>query len=167
VAASLAATAILFAAVASHLEVRTFIHDISTPVFKKVDLPALPVALDAMEQHLHRVSGHQWLRQLAPNQGGALWLSLLVLIIVGLDARGWSARTRDLLLTQVTAWALFGTLDVFSQTDAPPFLAWVRLMFELGALATALIWLRTFWLQWRPYPTAPHSRKPTSFLLMS
>ena len=151
VAASLAAAAIVLAAVAAHFEVPRFVGDISSPVFKPVELPEVPAALGAMEQHLHRVSGHQWLQQLTPNQGGALWLSLLIVLFVGLDANGWSARTRDLLLLQATAWLLFGTLDVFSQTDAPPFLAWVRLMFELAALATAILWVRTFWLQWRPY----------------
>jgi hypothetical protein len=151
VAASLAAVAILFAVVASHFEVPRFVGDISSPVFKPVALPDIPTAFDAMEQHLHRVAGQQWLRQLTPNQGGALWLSLLIVLLVGLDANGWSARTRDLLLLQATAWLLFGTLDVFSQTDAPPFLAWLRLMFELAALATAILWVRTFWLQWRPY----------------
>jgi hypothetical protein len=151
-ATSLVVLTFLFAIAAAHFEESAIVQDVNAPAFHKLELPSAGESLAAMEGHLHRPSGAQWLREMMPNQGGALWIALVVFAVAGMDGSGWSARTRDLLLIQVAGWLLFGSLDIFAQTDDPVFLGWIRIVFELVGLVTAVVWARTYWLQWRPYP---------------
>jgi len=152
--ASLVVITVLLAIGAAHFEQSTIVQDVNAPPFRRVELPPAGESLAHMEGHLHRPSGAQWLHQIVPNQGGALWIAAIVLVVAGADGRRWSPRTRDLILAQAVGWLLFGTLDIFSQTDEPAFLGWIRLVFEAICLVTAVIWMRTFWLQWRPYARA-------------
>ena len=161
-AVSLVLATLVFAIAAQHFEPRQFVYDIATPPFDRIALPSPLQAVEAMESHLHRMAGQGWVRQLAPNQGGALWIAILVLVVAGLDRQPWSARTRDLLLMQVVGWLLFGTIDILEESKDPAFLRWIRLMFELIGIVTATLWVRTFWLQKHPYrrpwtPAAGHA----------
>ena len=137
----------------AHLDRPLLVHDIATPPFVAAPRPPLAESFTVIEAHLHRPAGRQWLRELAPNQGGALWIALLVVIAVAGFDSGLTPRVRDLLVAQLPAWLLFGSLDIFEQSQAPAFLGWVQFLFELAALVTAVIWARTFWLQRRPYLT--------------
>ena len=98
---SLVVVTLLFAIAAWHLEPSVKVQDVDAPPFHKVELPPASDSFAVMESHLHRFAGAQWLRQLEPNQGGALWIALVVLAAVGLDARRRSPRNRDLLLAQI------------------------------------------------------------------
>jgi hypothetical protein len=154
VIASLVVVTLLLAIAAWHFEPIVTVQDVDAPPFRKVELPPASDSFAVMESHLHRFAGAQWLRQLEPNQGGALWIGLIVLAAVGLDARRGSPRNRDLLLVQIVGWLLFGLLDIFVETTEPAYLGWIRIVFELVGLVTAIVWARTFWLQWHPYPDA-------------
>lgn len=153
IVALFAVLTIVLAVAAAHFEVHELVYDISTPAFETAARPPLRDSLAAFETHLHRPNGHEWFRQLAPNQGGALWIGLLVTVAAcGLGSRrGVSPRLRDLLFIQLTAWLLFGSLDLFEQTPEPLFLGWIQFTFELAGLALAVVWLRTFWLQSHPF----------------
>lgn len=140
------------AAVSAHLDRRAYVDRIYTPAFTRVTLPPASVAVRQIESHLHRDSGQQWLRQLLPNQGGTLWLSAIVLLVVSVGSGATGSRIGDLVLAQTTAWLLFGSLDIFESSSDPVYLRWLRLDFEIVGVAAAVLWARTFWLQRVPYP---------------
>lgn len=149
--------ALAFIAILCALSVRLaaphILREVYQPSFRTVILPSAGTGLRAMAAHLYRDSGYDFSVQLAPNQGGTLWIGLVALVALGAPAGRWSdARRLDLLLAQAVGWALFGVLDIFRITDQPEFFAWVRFVFTVVAATTAALWARTFWLQWRPYP---------------
>jgi hypothetical protein len=150
-AASLVVLTVVLAVFAAHFEAAGIVRGVDTPPFHEIDLPGPVASFEAMEAHLHRGSGSEWLREIVPNQGGALWIGAIVLAVAAFDTRRWTARNTDLVLIQLAGWLLFGSLDIFSQTDDPAFLGWLRVVFELVGLVTAVVWVRTFALQWQPY----------------
>src|SRR6187401_1418013 len=92
VSISLVCVTFLLAIAAQHYEPRQLVYDIATPPFDRIELSSPRQAAEAMEAHLHRVAGLSWLRQLVPNQGGALWIGLLVVVVAGLDREPRSSR---------------------------------------------------------------------------
>ncbi len=134
---------------AAHYELSGPVIDIATPPFAVSARPPLRDSLTAIDGHLHRVAGHQWIRQLAPNQGGALWIAVCVVLVVAGANLVRSGLARDLWLAQLPAWLLFGTLDIYAETDKPAFVGWVQFMFELVAGVSVAIWARALWLEHR------------------
>src|SRR5262245_16951714 len=100
-----------------------------------------------MAEHLHRPSGHEFIAHMVPDQAGALWLSLLVVLLVGINLeRPFDPRNLDLLVAQAPAWFLFGVVDIIEETDQAEWFAYVRLCFILvGAVLVALL-IRSLWL---------------------
>ena len=153
IGAGLVFITIVFAAIAAHyaLPARA-LPAVESPTFGPVPWPSAATGLRTMDDHFKRPSGHDDLSRLVPDQAGVLWLALIVLCVAGFDySRPLHPRNFDLLAMQAAAWFLWDTLHLFSQTQAPEFLIYIRIMFSI--VVAILLWLaaRSVWVRLRPY----------------
>lgn len=153
VAAGLGALVIVLALVAAHFELPArALPEITSPTFNHVEWPSMATGLRAMDEHLRRPAGHEDLYRLVPDQAGVLWLSLIVLLIAGVDySQPWHPRNFDLLGTQLAAWFLWDVLTLFEQTQAPEFLSYIRTMFTGTVIVSLWLAVRAVLVRLRPY----------------
>jgi hypothetical protein len=89
------------------------------------------------------------LEHFLPDQSGVLWISLLVLLVVGFDyARPFSGRNLDLILAQVAGWLLMGSIDLLESSEKfsdPAYRGLIRLVFIGVVLATLAVMARLLW----------------------
>lgn len=128
---------------------------IFSPTFEHVEWPSVATGLRTMDDHLRRPSGHEDLSRLVPDQAGVFWLALIVLFVAGIDwARPLHPRNFDLLASQAVAWFLWDVLTLFSQTQAPEFLIYIRTMFTIVVLISLWLAVRSVWVRLHPYREA-------------
>ena len=90
---------------------RDLVREVFSPTFPTVDVRPVLEGVEALDAHLLRPSGTEALARFLPDQSGVLWISLLVLLVVGFDyARPFSGRNLDLILAQVAGWLLMGSI---------------------------------------------------------
>ncbi len=126
---------------------------ITTPVFQSMSFVGVSEALAWLGRDVTTHGGDLWPRDVLPNKGGALWLSLVVTLLVGLSHGRASGRFVDLLLLQAVGWILFGTLDLLANERAPEAMSYMRLAFAGASLVTTVLWVRTF--LWQQPSVAP------------
>ncbi|MDP2390364.1 MAG: hypothetical protein Q8N52_08575, partial [Acidobacteriota bacterium] len=128
--------------------------EVYTPPFSEVEFASAGESLRALDTRLQGDDRLSRLRQVLPDQAGALWIGLLVLLIVGFDyARPWSARNIDLLIVQVIGWCLIGSLDLLvtvSRHGDPTYYGLMRLIFAVVTVLSTVLMVRMVWRSRRP-----------------
>ena len=128
---------------------RTPVTDVFSPTFPPVTMAPLASGVKALDAHLGRPSGLETLRAFVPGQAGALWISALILLVVGFDfSRPWSGRNLDLVLAQGAAWTLMGAIDLLVSSEQfhdPNYYALIRLVFIVVSVLTLALAGRLLW----------------------
>lgn len=123
--------------------------EVYMPSFSEVEFASAGESVRALDTRLQADERLSRLRQVLPDQAGALWLGLLVLLIVGFDyARPWSARNIDLLIVQAIGWCLIGSLDLLvtvSRHGDPAYYGLIRLMFAVVTALSTVLMVRMVW----------------------
>src|SRR5436190_3236788 len=86
--------------------------EVYTPTFPQVPAaPPLTVTLSRLWNDLQTPAGQALLRRMLPNQGGVLWLALIVALLVGFDwDRLDNPRNVDLIAMQAIGFVMFEIL---------------------------------------------------------
>ena len=125
---------------------RDLVQDVFSPTFPPVAVSPVLDGVKALDAHLQRPSGLEALAHFLPDQSGVLWISLLVLLVVGFDyARPWSGRNLDLVLAQAAGWFLMGSIDLLESADHfndPAYRGLIRLIFIAVVLASLAVMAR-------------------------
>ena len=147
--AAIVAAVFLFLAVlvgARYQNRRDLVQDVFSPTFPPVAVSPVLDGVKALDAHLQRPSGLEALAHFLPDQSGVLWISLLVLLVVGFDyARPWSGRNLDLVLAQAAGWFLMGSIDLLESADHfndPAYRGLIRLVFIAVVLASLAVMAR-------------------------
>lgn len=140
---------------ARYQNVRVPLDHIESPSFARLP-PASPAdAARAFDTHLKRPSGIYTMEHFLPGQTGNLWISLLVLLVAGIDYRRplLAGRNLDMVVAQLPGWFLLGSIDMFESAERyadPNYREIVRLVFDGVVLATLALLARQLWRIVRP-----------------
>lgn len=140
---------------------RETLTEIYTPSFSPVPpLPSAAEAATALWSRLRSPEGRAFAAHWLPDQAGALWISLLlVLLLAGPDRREGAGRFRDLLVAQVLALVMFDILAFFPRLRDPVALRLLDAVFTTIAAVSAFLLVRLLWWS-RQGPAAWHVRLP-------
>jgi len=134
--------------------------EVYTPTFPHVPpAPALTVTLSHLWSGLRTPSGQAFLKRMLPNQGGVLWLSLIVALLVAFDwDRLDNPRNVDLIAMQAIGFAMFEILRfprLLLDAVYVELMNWVFIaIFALNVLLIVRAWRRIrrdATIGWRPY----------------
>ena len=141
---------------------------IFTPAFTVGAAASSAEALRGFDAHLQRPSGLATLQAFLPNQTGALWISLVIMLVAGFDyANPRSGRNLDLLLAQAIGWCFMGSLDLLTAAvtfNDPGYRKLIRLGFVAVTILTSTLAARTLWRRLRPRPEPAPSALPVTVL---
>lgn len=148
--------ALLLLVAARYQRTRVPVDVIFTPTFAVGSVATTSDAIKGFDLHLQRPSGLDTLQAFLPNQTGALWLSLLIMLVAGFDySNPRSGRNVDLLLAQAIGWCFMGSLDLLTAAvtfNDPAYRKLIRLAFVAVTLLTSTLAARTLWRRVRPAP---------------
>lgn len=128
--------------------------EVYSPTFPPVKFASPAESLRALDARFQQDPRLSTVRQFLPDQAGVLWISLLVLVAVGLEY-GTRSPTRnwDLLIVNAIGWCFIGSLDMLVATTGrtdPARHGLIRFVFEIVAVLTLLLLVRLTWKAVRP-----------------
>lgn len=153
------------------------LEEVYTPYFRALPPPDPPGRTIAyMWNQLGTPRGHGFIRALLPSwsgvlpsQSGVLWLSLAVLLAVGIDfTRPGNPRNLDLLIAQAVGSCLFGVMWFFD-LDLPHLPAYVTLMhwvFAAVFVLTVTLLVRAVWRVYWPNTSLWRPNLPLGALMV-
>jgi hypothetical protein len=130
------------------------LREVYTPTYRHV--PAAPPARTTIAhlwRDLHGPGGQTFLQRMLPSEGGVLWLSLILALVIAFDFDNLSnPRNVDLLVIQATGVCLFEIIRFLRLLQDPVYVALMDWVFSsLFALNLFLIG-RALWRLRRPAP---------------
>jgi hypothetical protein len=129
------------------------LREVYTPHFAPV--PERPPAGDAIALFKERLRSHEgaaFLRRWLPSQGGTLWLSLLVVVAVGVNVeRLRHPRNLDLLALQALGLCFFDVLSFTRRLQDPYWLALLWWIFAAVFALSLLLAVRAVWRVTHPF----------------
>ena len=135
---------------------RELLREVYSPTFADVPAEAgIPPAIAEIRTDLASPAGQDFLGRLLPDQGGVLWISCLVVLVIGVDfSRLRTSRNVDLAIFIALTLVLFDTMRFFRIALTP--VAWRLLdsVYEIVFALNALLLLRALWQAARPGSTA-------------
>jgi hypothetical protein len=140
-------------------EAHALLREVYTPHFAPVPIrPSGSTLFWTLNNRLHTNEGIEFLRRWLPSQGGTLWLSLIVVFAVGLNAdRLRHPRHIDLLAMQALGWCFFDILFFTRRLQHPEWLALLWWIFSAVVAISTFLAFRAVWRvahpfrhEWRP-----------------
>ena len=126
--------------------------EIYTPSFAHVPFHApLAQTVSSLWADLQTPAGHTFLQRFLPGQGGVLWLSLLLMLVVAFDfEHPWNPRNVDLVVMQATGLVMFEIMGFFKVLQEPPYVALMDWVFISVFALNAILIGRALWRIRRP-----------------
>jgi hypothetical protein len=131
---------------------RELLREVYSPTFP--DVPPRASIGDTIAQlraDLASPTGQSFLSRVLPDQGGILWLTLIVALAVGFDfRRPLSSRNIDLLLMVVLGSMFFDIMRFFRIRLTPPYWTLLDAVFSAIAFLNVALLVRAVWHAYRP-----------------
>lgn len=143
---------LITAAVMNRPLVRESLTEVYTPTYASVPFTeGWSVTLTHVWADLHTPSGMQFLRKMVPGQSGVLWLSLVLLLAIGIDFEHLGhPRNIDLIATQAVGVCMFEILRFFQALQSPTYVHLLDWVFSVIFALSLFLIARALWRIRRP-----------------
>jgi hypothetical protein len=123
-----------------------------TPAFRPIPPPQPAGAtVSGLWNHLLTPRGAEFLRSILPGESGVLWLSLVIVLLVGFDfERLDNPRNLDLIAMQAIGFCLFGILRFLDALQTPEFVQLMDWIFAAIVFLNLFLVGRVLWRVDRP-----------------
>jgi len=131
---------------------RELLREVYSPTFPDVPPHAsIPDTIAQLRSDLASRAGQSFLSRLLPDQGGILWITIIVALAVGFDFRRLvSSRNIDLLLMVALGVMFFDMMRFFRIRLTPPYWTLLDAVFTTIVVLNTALLVRAVWHAFRP-----------------